>query len=169
MIVKKTCKLNTNVTICMLLIVVVDCWFVCEGHFWPLVYILACQMTTLMRRSNMSDSQTSMSTIWIWFSKGILPLRGTGRSKMSKKFESLYVSYRYELWNGYRPAPVDLSNIILTAAQEAIVGRLAENDHNVWAKDRIKQGWSYGPQQVGDTKAEWGPVVSWQSPWSWYA
>lgn len=73
---------------------------------------------------------------------------------MSKTFESLYVSYRYELWNGYRPAPVDLSNIILTAAQEAIVERLAENDHNVWAKDRIKQGWSYGPQQVGDTKAE---------------
>lgn len=59
MIVKKTCKLSTNVTICMLLIV--DLYL--EGHFWPLVYILACQMTMLMRRSNMSDSQTSMSTI----------------------------------------------------------------------------------------------------------
>ena len=50
--------------------------------------------------------------------------------------------------NGYRPAPLDLSDVKLSAGQEVLVDKLAENAHNVWAKDRIKQGWTYGIQQV---------------------
>lgn len=50
--------------------------------------------------------------------------------------------------NGYKPSPLDLSDIKLTPGQELLVDRLAENAHNVWAKDRIKQGWTYGIQQV---------------------
>lgn len=56
--------------------------------------------------------------------------------------------FRYELWNGYKPAPVDQSRVVLTAAQEELVDKLAENEHNIWARDLIRQGWSYGPQQV---------------------
>lgn len=54
----------------------------------------------------------------------------------------------YELPSGYRPAPLDLSHIKLTLTQEAMVDKLAENAHNAWAKDRIRQGWTYGIQQV---------------------
>lgn len=50
--------------------------------------------------------------------------------------------------NGYKPTPLDLSDIKLTPGQEMLVDKLAENAHNVWAKDRIKQGWTYGIQQV---------------------
>lgn len=50
--------------------------------------------------------------------------------------------------NGYKPSPLDLSDIKLTPGQELLVDKLAENAHNVWAKDRIKQGWTYGIQQV---------------------
>lgn len=50
--------------------------------------------------------------------------------------------------NGYKPTPLDLSDIKLTPGQELLVDKLAENAHNVWAKDRIKQGWTYGIQQV---------------------
>lgn len=53
--------------------------------------------------------------------------------------------------NGYKPAPLDLSDVKLNAGQEVLVDKLAENAHNVWAKDRIKQGWTYGIQQVKDT------------------
>lgn len=53
--------------------------------------------------------------------------------------------------NGYKPAPLDLSDVKLTAGQEVLVDKLAENAHNVWAKDRIKQGWTYGIQQVRAT------------------
>lgn len=54
----------------------------------------------------------------------------------------------YELSSGYKPAPLDLSHIKLTPTQEAMVDKLAENAHNVWARDRIRQGWTYGIQQV---------------------
>lgn len=50
--------------------------------------------------------------------------------------------------NGYKPAPLELSDVKLTPGQEVLVDKLAENAHNVWAKDRIKQGWTYGIQQV---------------------
>lgn len=54
--------------------------------------------------------------------------------------------------NSYKPAPLELSDVKLTAGQEVLVDKLAENAHNVWAKDRIKQGWTYGIQQVNTSK-----------------
>ncbi|XP_050989248.1 ryanodine receptor 2 [Labeo rohita] len=57
------------------------------------------------------------------------------------------LSNKYELWNGYKPAPVDQSRVALTASQEELVEKLAENEHNFWARERIRQGWSCGPQQ----------------------
>lgn len=55
---------------------------------------------------------------------------------------------RYEQPGGYRPAPVDLSHVLLSSEHEQVVNLLAENDHNVWARERIRQGWTYGTQQV---------------------
>uniref|UniRef100_A0A3P8YVM5 Ryanodine receptor 3 n=1 Tax=Esox lucius TaxID=8010 RepID=A0A3P8YVM5_ESOLU len=61
----------------------------------------------------------------------------------------------YVMSNGYKPTPLDLSEVKLTAGQEVLVDKLAENAHNVWAKDRIKQGWTYGIQQ--DVKSRRNP------------
>lgn len=58
------------------------------------------------------------------------------------------MTYSYMMSNGYKPAPLDLSEVKLSPSQEFLVDKLAENAHNVWAKDRIKQGWTYGIQQV---------------------
>uniref|UniRef100_A0A2I3GX59 Ryanodine receptor 2 n=1 Tax=Nomascus leucogenys TaxID=61853 RepID=A0A2I3GX59_NOMLE len=60
---------------------------------------------------------------------------------------SLSLIHSYQLTSGYKPAPMDLSFIKLTPSQEAMVDKLAENAHNVWARDRIRQGWTYGIQQ----------------------
>nr|XP_057946113.1 ryanodine receptor 3-like isoform X1 [Doryrhamphus excisus] len=57
--------------------------------------------------------------------------------------------------SGYKPSPLDLSEMKLTPGQELLVDKLAENAHNVWAKDRIKQGWTYGIQQ--DLKSKRNP------------
>ena len=46
--------------------------------------------------------------------------------------------------NGYKPAPMDLSQIELNTKMDLLVEQLAENTHNVWAKERISQGWTYG-------------------------
>lgn len=50
--------------------------------------------------------------------------------------------------NGYKPAPLDLSAIALTPKMEELVDQLAENTHNLWAKERIQQGWTYGLNEV---------------------
>uniref|UniRef100_A0A096M2M4 Ryanodine receptor 2b (cardiac) n=1 Tax=Poecilia formosa TaxID=48698 RepID=A0A096M2M4_POEFO len=64
-----------------------------------------------------------------------------------EKVKSMKLSPTYELSSGYKPAPLDLGHIKLTPTQEAMVDKLAENAHNVWARDRIRQGWTYGIQQ----------------------
>ncbi|XP_048731868.2 ryanodine receptor-like isoform X6 [Ostrea edulis] len=46
--------------------------------------------------------------------------------------------------NGYKPTPLDLSTVQMSEVLEDLVDMLAENTHNVWAKDRIKHGWTYG-------------------------
>lgn len=51
--------------------------------------------------------------------------------------------------NGYKPAPLDLNHVKLTPNQNTLVERLAENGHNVWARDRVRQGWTYSIIQVG--------------------
>ncbi|TSO67486.1 Ryanodine receptor 3 [Bagarius yarrelli] len=53
----------------------------------------------------------------------------------------------YMMSNGYKPMPLELSEVKLSPAQELLVDKLAENAHNVWAKDRVKQSWTYGIQQ----------------------
>jgi len=50
--------------------------------------------------------------------------------------------------NGYKPAPLDLSAIILSGKMEELIDQLAENTHNLWAKERIQQGWTYGLNEV---------------------
>ncbi|KAG5899237.1 hypothetical protein JTB14_035422 [Gonioctena quinquepunctata] len=52
--------------------------------------------------------------------------------------------------NGYKPAPLDLSAITLTAKLEELVDQLAENTHNLWAKERIQQAWTYGLNEDPD-------------------
>ena len=56
--------------------------------------------------------------------------------------------------NGYRPAPLDLSGIALNEKCLELVELLAENTHNVWSKERIKQGWTYGLTEVYECPSE---------------
>lgn len=52
--------------------------------------------------------------------------------------------------NGYKPAPLDLSQVSLTPKLEELVEQLAENTHNIWARERILQGWTYGLNEDPD-------------------
>uniref|UniRef100_F6UA28 Ryanodine receptor 2 n=1 Tax=Ornithorhynchus anatinus TaxID=9258 RepID=F6UA28_ORNAN len=72
---------------------------------------------------------------------------GISDERAEEKVKKLKLPKNYQLSSGYKPAPMDLSFIKLTASQEAMVDKLAENAHNVWARDRIRQGWTYGIQQ----------------------
>ncbi|XP_076834091.1 ryanodine receptor 3 isoform X1 [Brachyhypopomus gauderio] len=72
-----------------------------------------------------------------------------------EELQKVKLPKNYMMSNGYKPTPLELSDVKLTPSQELLVDRLAENAHNVWAKERIKQGWTYGIQQ--DVKSKRNP------------
>lgn len=47
----------------------------------------------------------------------------------------------------YTPHPVETSHIALLDELMALVERMAENVHDVWAETRIAQGWTYGSER----------------------
>ena len=63
-------------------------------------------------------------------------------------FDEFHFVCSYMQPNGYKPTPLDLGNIQLNEKKNDLVELLAENTHNVWAKERIKQGWTYGLNEV---------------------
>ncbi|XP_077587326.1 ryanodine receptor 3-like isoform X2 [Stigmatopora nigra] len=76
-------------------------------------------------------------------------------SNADESLKKIKLPKNFMMSSGYKPAPLDLSDMKLTPGQELLVEKLAENAHNVWAKDRIKQGWTYGIQQ--DLKSKRNP------------
>lgn len=45
----------------------------------------------------------------------------------------------------YNPQPIDVSDVVLPLELEDLIEALAENVHDIWAKGRIDDGWTYGP------------------------
>lgn len=46
--------------------------------------------------------------------------------------------------NKYIPSPIDLSEVELPNDINSLVELIAKNVHDVWAKQRIEEGWTYG-------------------------
>jgi hypothetical protein len=53
----------------------------------------------------------------------------------------------------YIPEPLDTSKITLSNELKELVEYLAKNTHENWSKERIHQGWRWGPER-NDTKKE---------------
>ena len=47
----------------------------------------------------------------------------------------------------YNPRPLDTRAIRLDDDILALTERLAENTHDIWARRRMDEGWSYGPRR----------------------
>ncbi len=47
----------------------------------------------------------------------------------------------------YQPAPIDTSAISLPADLHALTEYLAENAHDLWAAQRISEGWTFGAER----------------------
>uniref|UniRef100_A0AAV2JJ13 Ryanodine receptor 2-like n=1 Tax=Knipowitschia caucasica TaxID=637954 RepID=A0AAV2JJ13_KNICA len=115
----------------------------------------------LIEFSNLTDSeinqniQTAEDTL-----KTILALgfhMGLSDEQAEERLQYISLSSKFELPSGYKPAPLVLSGVVLSPPLEKLVNLLAENDHNVWAKEHIRQGWAYGAQQ--DVKAKRSPYL----------
>ncbi len=53
----------------------------------------------------------------------------------------------------YEPGPIDTSSVALTEDLLQLTERLAENAHDIWARQRLREGWCYGPRR-DDAKKE---------------
>ena len=49
--------------------------------------------------------------------------------------------------NNYVPKPIDLSDVELTEDLTELREAIAENAHEIWAENRQREGWAYGPQR----------------------
>jgi len=49
--------------------------------------------------------------------------------------------------NNYRPQPLQSEHIHLEGPLLELVELLAENAHDIWAHQRMIDGWSYGPER----------------------
>jgi hypothetical protein len=58
----------------------------------------------------------------------------------------------------YEPAPLDTSQVRLTDDIRELTEMLAKNTHDVWARQRISDGWRYGPQRDDKRKQHPGLV-----------
>ena len=47
--------------------------------------------------------------------------------------------------NDYTPHPADVTVVELPAELEALAELISKNVHEVWAKNRMAEGWAYGP------------------------
>ena len=58
----------------------------------------------------------------------------------------------------YIPKPLDTTHVTLSSELAALVEQLAENTHEVWAQQRIKDGWTWGPKRDDQEKRHPGLV-----------
>jgi hypothetical protein len=58
----------------------------------------------------------------------------------------------------YTPQTIDTSQIPLPSDLEDLVEKLAQNNHDHWARKRIEEGWRYGPSR-NDAKKEHPDLV----------
>lgn len=57
----------------------------------------------------------------------------------------------------YIPQPVDTSQVELPEELNDLGEAIAENVHDVWARNRLSEGWTYGP--VRDDKKKQTPCL----------
>ena len=52
----------------------------------------------------------------------------------------------------YIPTPIDTSDIQLPEELSPLLEAMAKNVHEIWAQERMDQGWSYGEKRDDDKK-----------------
>jgi ryanodine receptor 2 len=62
----------------------------------------------------------------------------------------------------YQPRPIDTAAVVLPADLLELTERLAENAHDIWACQRLDQGWTYGPAR-DDTRKQHPDLVPYAS------
>ncbi len=52
----------------------------------------------------------------------------------------------------YVPMPIDTSDVDLSEELNGLIEKMAKNVHEVWAQNRMEQGWTYGVERSDSLK-----------------
>jgi len=52
----------------------------------------------------------------------------------------------------YQPRPINTSHAQAPLSLDSLIEKLAEHNHDIWAQQRIKDGWVWGPKRDDDQK-----------------
>ena len=58
----------------------------------------------------------------------------------------------------YNPDPIDTDGVDLPVGLDDLVEELAANAHDIWARQRMSDGWTHGPKRDDDRKQHPGLV-----------
>jgi hypothetical protein len=47
----------------------------------------------------------------------------------------------------YQPKPIDTTRVQLPLSLQPLIEELSQNNHDVWARGRLGDGWTWGPQR----------------------
>lgn len=62
----------------------------------------------------------------------------------------------------YNPRPMDTQDVVLSKELLPLIEEMAKNVHEVWAQNRMGEGWTYGPER-DDTKKTHPCLVPYES------
>lgn len=72
--------------------------------------------------------------------------------KRAWKASGNYMVTASKIGNGYNPQPINVEDIDLDANLEDLTEAIAENAHDIWARVRMDEGWTYGPVRNDELK-----------------
>ncbi|PAA86181.1 hypothetical protein BOX15_Mlig033273g1 [Macrostomum lignano] len=99
------------------------------------------QLPDYERTYNLSLAQETLKVIFI-LGYNIVP-----DPQKETRVKTVKLGNSFVQPNGYKPMPIDLSQYALSPALEELADYLAENTHNLWGRDRIAQGWTWGIEE----------------------
>ena len=79
------------------------------------------------------------------------------KDKPPTRLRPLRLGQNYQQSNGFKPQPFDTHDIELTESMNLLIEALAKNTHNVWAKEKIKRGWTFGLSEFVDSTQKRSP------------
>ncbi len=86
---------------------------------------------------------------------------GSAAILTNSTFLSRWQVYSTALVKTYEPNPIDVSHVRLSEEILQLKEVLAKNAHDVWALQRIREGWRYGPQR-DDARKEHPSLVPYE-------
>ncbi|ULT90420.1 hypothetical protein L3Y34_008632 [Caenorhabditis briggsae] len=73
------------------------------------------------------------------------------------RLRAVRLAQNFQQSNGYKPGPLDTHEIQLPVELQPLTEALARNTHNIWAKEKIKRGWTFGLSEHVDATQKRSP------------